>query len=380
MAKKYIRWIIPPLIVAAGLFFFLEKDFLPGASPQSSPSESLRLLEAVIRLVQQDYVEEPDPVKTMSGAFKGLVDSLDPLSSYLDEENTARYLERDRTGRFETGIILYKSYGSFPMVIGIKENSPAAESGLRLGDPIYAMDDLSALEFSMLDANLQQTAGAADPLRIKTTRDNKNLTLEIKRRQLHDAPFTFAREQGLGGVLKIHLFHAPLVDRLKAELVPQLRESNRPLVLDLRNCHDGTLEEALEFTNLFLQKTRIGSMEKRGGQTEPLSCPEAALLPDLSLVIWTNQATIGPAELAAFVLNQNRDAQVIGHKTLGLVAQRRYFPLTDGSGLVLTSGVFRPAGGSKFWEEGITPDVALETEEHGYAAYLEQTRKLISSR
>jgi len=380
MAKKYLRWIIPPLVVAAGLFFFLEKDFLPGASPQSQSSESLRLLEVVMRLVQQDYVEEPDPVKTMSGAFKGLVDSLDVLSSYLDEEGTARFRERGRTGRHETGLILYKRYGSFPMVIGIEENSPAAESGLQLGDPIYAMDGLSTLGFSMLEANLHQTAAAADPLRIRTTRDNKNLTLEIERTRLHDGPFTFAQEQGLGGVLQVHLFHAPLVDRLKAELVPQLQQANRPLVLDLRNCHDGTLEEALAFTNLFLQKDQIGSLEKRGGQKEPLSCPEAALLPDLPLVVWTNPATMGPAELAAFVLNQNRSARVIGHKTLGLAAQRRFFPLSDGSGLVLTSGIFRPAGGGEFWEKGITPDVKLETDEQGYAAYLEHTRKLIVSR
>jgi len=380
MAKKNLRWIILPLIVASSLFFFLEKDFLPGAAPQSQPRESIRLLELVMRLVQQDYVEEPDPVKTMSGAFKGLVGSLDVLSSYLDEAGVTRYQERGRTDPYETGLILYKRYGTFPLVIGIKEKSPAAESGLKLGDPIYAMDGISSLGFSMLEANLYQRASASDPVLIKTTQGNKNLSLEIARRQLQDGPFTYSQEQALGGILQVHLFHAPLVDRLKAELIPRLKQTNRTLVLDLRNCHAGTLEEALAFTNLFLQKDGIGDLEKRGGLKESLSCSEEPELPDLPLVIWTNQATTGPAELAAIVLNRNRNARIIGHKTLGLVAQGRFFPLEDGTGLVLTLGVFHPAGGGELWEEGISPDIKLETGEQGYAAYLEQTRKLIESR
>ena len=380
MAKKNLRWIILPLIVAASLFFFLEKDFLPGAAPQSQPSESIRLLELVMRLVQQDYVEEPDPVKTMSGAFKGLVDSLDVLSSYLDEAGVQRFRERSRTGQNETGLILYKRHGTFPMVIGIKENSSAAESGLELGDPIYALDGISTLEFSMLESNLYQRAASPDPVSIKTSRDNANVTLEIARSKLNDAPYTYSSEPSLGGVLRVHLFHAPLVERLRTELIPRLRETRQTLVLDLRNCHDGTLEEAIAFSNLFLQKDRIGHLEKRGGVKEPLSCPEEPALPDLPLVIWVNQATMGPAELAALVLNRDRDARIIGHNTLGLVALGRFFPLDDGTGLVLTSGVFHPAGGEEFWDKGISPDVELKADIQDTPSYLEQTLKLIGSR
>ena len=380
MAKKNLRWIVLPLIVAASLFFFLETDFFPGAAPQSQSNESLRLLELVMRLVQQDYVEEPDPVKTMSGAFKGLVDSLDILSSYLDEAGVQRFQGRGLTGQNETGLILYKHYGTFPMVIGIKENSPAAASDIKLGDPIYALDGISTLGFSMLESNLYQRAAAADPVSIKTSRDNANITLDIARSKLNDGPFAYSNEPSVGGVLRVHLFHAPLVDRLRTELIPRLREKGQTLVLDLRNCHDGTLEEAIAFTNLFLQKDRIGHLEKRGGVEEPLSCPEEPALPETPLVIWVNQATMGPAELAATVLNRERDARIIGHKTLGLVAQRRFFLLDDGSGLVLTSGVFHPAGGEGLWEKGISPDVKLEPEKQATADYIEQTRKLIESR
>jgi carboxyl-terminal processing protease len=184
----------------------------------------------------------------------------------------------------------------------------------------------------------------------------------------------------VGGVLQVHQFHAPLVDRLRTELIPQLRETPQTLILDLRNCHDGTLSEAVAFINLFLQKDFIGHLEKRGGIEEPLSCPGEPALPEVPLVIWANQATMGPAELAALVLNRERDARIIGHKTLGLVAQRRFFPLDDGSGLVLTSGVFHPEGGEALWEKGISPDVKLEPEQQATADYLEQTRKLIESR
>lgn len=381
MGKRLLRWALLPLAVAIGLFFLLEKNFLPGSSPQTQPKESLQLLNGIMRLVEQDYVEEPDPAKTMAGAFKGLVNSLDVLSSYLDAEGVTKLKDLERSDLNETGLIVYKPQGAFPFVLGIRDGSPAADSEIRLGDRLYALDDRPTLELSMLELNLYLKDKSNRPVKIKTTRNAKNITLEIPRAQPPGMNHTFSPEDNLAGVLQIHALRAPLVRNLKEVLIPRLKNAEDAIVLDLRNCAEGDFEEALRFTNLFLQAEDVGRLEKRGGQSEVLSCPESAPLADNRLILWINQATLGPAELAAYVLQSLRNTEIIGHKTLGLVAHQRFFPLSDGSGLVLTSAIYRPPDNSgELWQNGVTPDVTLEADEQSPEAFLEQTRKLIASR
>ncbi len=376
MTKTSIRWFILFLVVAGGLFFLLNRDFLPGLSPQSKSDESLRMLEAVMRLIQEDYVDEPDPGRTMTGAFRGLVDSLDVLSSYLDKSSVGRYRDSNPFELMETGLILYKRYPSFPVIIGIKEDSPAARSELRLGDPVYALDGLSTLELSMLEVNLYLKHDEARPVKIKTTQNGRSKTIEVGRSRLHEEPYSFSPAIDTSGVLRVSHFYPPLVQRINTNLVPLLKTAKAPLILDLRNCIEGNLEEAVQFINLFLQSEEIGQLRKKGGRTTPVVCQNPGELESLELCIWINQATIGPAEAVASVLKVQKQAKVIGHQTLGLAAQQRFFPLADGSGLVLTSAVFHPKG-SELWQKGITPDFTLDPENQNRNAFMRKTRELL---
>ncbi|GAI07722.1 unnamed protein product, partial [marine sediment metagenome] len=114
MIKKRAKIILLSVLVVVSLFFLLEKNFLPGISTKSPSSKNLQFLGIVIDLIKNHYIEEPNPLKTMEGAFKGLVDSLDILSSYLDKESAIKYKYQKEERLKETGIILYKKYGSFP--------------------------------------------------------------------------------------------------------------------------------------------------------------------------------------------------------------------------------------------------------------------------
>jgi len=156
-----------------------------------------------------------------------------------------------------------------------------------------------------------------------------------------------------------------------------IKEQKKALILDLRNCHEGVLEEAVKLVNLFLKAEEIGSIEKKGGEKEILSCEKEPELGELPIVIWVNNATLGPAELAAAVLKEFKNAKIIGLPTLGLVAQKSFFPLDDGSALVLTSGIFRLKSGKKIWEKGLTPDVKIEDKNPDDESYLKKTLSLL---
>jgi C-terminal peptidase prc len=373
MTKKRIRILLLTVLVFVSLFFLLEKNFLPGFLIKLSPDKDFELLGRVIQLIKSDYIEEANPAETMKGAFKGMVDSLDVLSSYLDRESVLRYNQRKDANLSDIGIILYKRYGSFPQVIGIKENSPAEKKGIQIGDFISSLDDRSTLTMSMTEANLYLKDGNKKPIKLRIFKREETKEVEVERALLFKEPCSYAKAEGTNGILKVHQIYPPCVRKIKEEVIPRLKPEKSSLILDLRNCHEGDIEEARKLINLFLKSSHVGYFETKGGTKEIFSCPDEAELEKLPLAIWTNQATIGPAEAVAGVLKEFKRAKVIGLPTLGLVAKQNFAVLEDGSGLLLTSGIFHLRSGEKLWEQGIKPDIKINGEDQSSSTYLKKS-------
>jgi C-terminal processing protease CtpA/Prc len=170
------------------------------------------------------------------------------------------------------------------------------------------------------------------------------------------------------------------VSEVRKKILPLLKSRKKPLVLDLRNCYEGEIEEALDFLNIFIQSPRIGDFEKKGGIKDPVACPAEPDLAGLPAALWTNRGTMGASELVAAVLQGTKKVKVIGSETLGLVSRQELFPLQDGSSVLVTSGIFTLASGKKLWEEGVVPDEKIGFEDQRPAAYLKRTAALFPNR
>lgn len=381
MTIKKVKFLFLTVLVAVSLFLLLEKNFLPGLSSKDSDYEGYRLLSEVAKLIQNEYVEMADPSKTMEGAFKGLVDALDTLSTYLDKESVIRYHQRQEPDIKDTGIILYKKFGLFPQVVGIVENSPAEKMGIKIGDYISALDNRSTLMMSLIEANLYLKSKNESPIDLKvltrySTEDEK--VVKVARKRLFNERFSYSPAKGTSGILKIHKLYPDCVSRIKEKTLPRLKQQKKPLILDLRNCSEGEIEEAQKLINLFMTSPKVGYFEKKGKTEEILSCMEEAELEKLPLIIWTNQATIGPAEAVAAVLKEYRKAKIIGLQTGGLAAKQQFYAFEDGSGLLLTSGVFTLGSGKKLWEKGVKPDTKIKNKSQTRPMYLKETLDIIS--
>jgi carboxyl-terminal processing protease len=230
---------------------------------------------------------------------------------------------------------------------------------------------------SMLEANLFQKQIDSQPITLRIVRPDKNEEYKIERKLLNADPFSFQAVEGTSGILTIHTFYPPLVDLLQEKMLTPMKAQKESLIVDLRNCHEGEIGEAIQFINLFLQKETIGYFEKKNGIRNNLACPKEAQLSHLPLVIWTNQATMGPAEIVANVLKAEKNARIIGRQTLGLAAKQSLFTLEDGSGALLTSAIFHPASKDKLWLKGVKPDINIKEDKQSKASYLEETQKII---
>jgi C-terminal peptidase prc len=368
------RLVIIAVSLLSATLILSERVSVRSVAAPSNPPKNLYLLESVIRLIRNDYLEEKDPLRTIDGSFKGLVNSLDSCSGYLDAESTSRYLGQRDAPVLEPGILFFKRYGAFPQVIGLVEGSPAGKTDIQLGDLITEIDKKPTPAMSYPEVVTLLNDREAVPLDLKILRDDKTLDLRVERALPEAEPWTYAAQEGMAGVLKIARLTAPCVDGIKAKLLPRLAKSKLPLVIDMRNCGRGSYEEAGRLINLFLKAETVGYFEKRGGAKENLSSPEEPVLPKIPLAIWVNQATLGPAEAAAAVLQDFKRAKIVGLSTLGLAARQQFFPLQDGSSLVLTSGVFSLISGAQLWGRGAEPDVKLEAGRQDFASYLKKTQ------
>ncbi len=379
MKRKTIRITLLFLLAASSLFFLFESDILPGLSTQRPAKGTLGIVREVVNHIKDDYVDEPDPSGTMEGAFKGLVNSLDASSSYLTKEAVSKHKQMEDGNLKDVGIILYKKYRTFPVVIGMLENSPAEKKGIQIGDTISALDGRSTLTMSMYEANLTLKDKTNDPIRIRVMRANENEELEVQREQLFDKSFAYIPSDGTSGILSIYSFNSACIQEIRTSILPRLKTSSQSLIIDLRNSYQGNFDAMIKFVNLFLQSKNVGYFEDNRGKKEELSTPSKPELAHLPLLVWTNQATIGPAEAAAAIFREHRQAKIIGYPTPGLVAKHKFIPLEDGSGLLLTTAIFHLNDDIKIWEEGIEPNVRMQGADQSFASYLKQTKKILTN-
>jgi C-terminal peptidase prc len=369
------RWFLWTAFAAAALFFVIEMGLLP-VGHASPPPKGFDLLDSLVRLIRNDYLEERDPLLTAEGTYRGLVNSLDPLSAYLTKDLLESY--RALTGgEAEPGVVVLKRYSAFPQVVAVVEKSPAEKMGIKTGDLLSAIGGRNTLSMSLVEAKLLLMGANELPVSVRVLRGSETLELSVPRAQLFPAPFSFDRTAGKPPILRIHRFSPALVSDLRESVVPFLKGRKASLVLDLRNCQDGEYEEARKLVNLFVKTADAGHFEVRGGAKETVSCPDPPELGGTPLVLWTNAGTAGPAEFAAGVLQEIRKSKIVGFATPGLVGRVSLFPLKDASAVLLTSGVFSLPSGRRLWDDGLVPDAAIPIDKLDEKNLLEKTFPLL---
>lgn len=373
------------IVLLLTVMLLTDRKFLPAKNPlpQFSPSNT-ELISTVMSLIKTDYLEEPNPIRITEGAYRGLVNSLDPLCAYLDKDLATRFLNRKGQVR-STGLVIFKKYGLFPMIIAVAKNSPAAGAGLKVGDNISAINDRSTMNLSLLETRLllETEAGVSDPqpVRLRVVRGSETMEVEVSRDfSLKD---TLEFKAGPSGLIILHptsIFEG-LTREVRHTLTARLKKSPAPraVILDLRDCWDGDYEEARKMINLFLREEEAGYFESRN-QKQPFSCPEEPAFPQLRLFVWVNQATCGPAEVIAGILKDLNRAQTVGLETPGLASLQESYPLSDGSLVVLTSAVFSLKSGTRLWDNSLPLDARISYSEKMDEAYQEKTLNLLASK
>jgi carboxyl-terminal processing protease len=336
----------------------------PAVAESPSDYRELKLFTDVLALVRKSYVEEVPVKDLIYGAINGMLDSLDPHSSFMPPE-VYKEMKIDTKGEFGgLGIEITIRDGVLTIVSPI-EDTPAFRAGLAAGDQILKIGDQFAKDLDIMDA-------------VKLMRGPKGTKITITvMRATFDKPreFTLVREiikiksvkarmlEDGFGYLRLTQFQERTADDL-GEALTRMRTENggplRGLILDLRNNPGGLLDQAVKVSDVFLAHGLIVYTEGREeGSAMKFSAHQAGTEPDYPMVVLINGGSASAAEIVAGALQDQKRAVLLGTQSFGKGSVQTVIPLSDSSGLRLTTARYYTPAGTSIQAKGITPDIEV---------------------
>ena len=356
-----MRNFIPAVAFAAML------AFVPVASQAAETDEEtfrqLELFGDIFERVRAQYVDETTDKQLIESAINGMLQSLDPHSSYLNEENF-RDMQVQTRGEFGgLGIEVTMEQG-FVRVVSPIDDTPAARAGLEAGDFITHLDGETVQGLSLSDA--------VDKMRGRVGSD---IVLTIRREGVEPFDVTVTRNvvrirsvrsrvEGKAGYIRITTFNeqtAPGVEKAMADIKAELGDELIGVVLDLRRNPGGLLDQAVKVSDAFLDQGEIVSQRGRNpDDSQRYNATKGDLAEGLPLVVLINGGSASASEIVAGALQDHKRAVIMGTESFGKGSVQTIMPIAGHGALRLTTAAYFTPSGRSVQRTGITPDIVVE--------------------
>ncbi len=326
--------------------------------------KNLEIFTDVLSLVRSSYVEDVDMDDLVYGAIRGMLNTLDPHSSFLTPE-MYKDMQADTHGEFGgLGIEITVKDGVL-MIVSPIEDTPAYAAGIQAGDQIIKINDKPTRDIEIMEA-----------VRMMRGPKGEAITISIQRSGVADLlDFTIIRDiiqiqsvksnllQGHYGYVRVSQFQDRTGSDLKEHLTI-LRQDNgdrlQGMILDLRNNPGGLLDQAVAVADLFLSDGLIVYTEGRESEAQlEFSAQKVGTEPEYPLVVLINGGSASAAEIVAGALQDHSRAIILGEQSFGKGSVQTIIPLDDHSGLRLTTARYFTPSGRSIQARGIDPDIVV---------------------
>jgi carboxyl-terminal processing protease len=345
------------LVPSVAIFCYAGIDHVLGRTPDGKAYKSLTVYGEVLQKIQSDYVDEPNMRLVSAGSLHGLLESLDPQSSYLTPREYTEYKQKAQSaGTGESGLNLSKRFG-YVIVISVLPDSPAEKAGIRSGDIFESVAGFTTRDMSVGQAQNLLNGPAGSGVKVGVIRRGRAEPEEVDvvRQKLAVPKITAQKIDPDILALRVPSLDAGRADEIRNRLVDAEKQGIHKVILDLRECGRGPVSEAINVARLFVPSGTIATLR---GQT--VSAQTFAAEP--GKVVWRNPVSIlidgttsGAAEVLASAMVANHRGDVVGERTFGLASEQKLITLDDGSALFLTVANYYNAGGKSILEDGVTP-------------------------
>ena len=334
--------------------------------PANDATAQLRIVEAVLQHIQNDYVDEPNMDKVRLGALRGLAGGLDPYSSFLTPEQVQAYESNKNSNKVGIGAE-FSQISGYLYVISPVKGSPAEKAGIRSGDFIEYIDNKATRDISLYDARqlVYGDAGSTVTLRILRVGE-KPQTIKVIRGTFKTPAAESRIESGRIGVVKVYSLEDGEANDVKTQVANLTKQGVQKIVLDLRGVSAGSLTEGVAVANLFIKSGDLAKVIGRENKVlNTYSADPAKAIFDGNMSVLIDLGTAGAAEVVASAVLANKRGEVVGERSFGAGTEQKLFQLSSGGGYLLTVAKWAGPNGTPFLGDdrtntGIKPSVEVK--------------------
>ena len=319
---------------------------------------NLGVYSEVLSRIKSDYVTEPNLKQATQGALRGLLESLDPYNTYFTADEYRAYEEAKSKEQGGLELVLWKRFG-YAAVISVLPGSEAEQVGIRPGDLIDSVDQVSTRQLSLIQIQ-QLIAGPKGSLAAlsvirKGRGESRKFTL-TRRATQYPSVTTKWVQVGIG-YIQIPSLEKNKSQEVRVKLQELLGGGARKLVVDLRDCALGEVFEGAQTANFFLEGGLITYAEGQKYPRKDMVADAGKAFCKLPLALLINGSTAGAAEIMASAILENKRGEVVGERSYGVGSIQGAIPLEDGSALLLSIAKYHSPSGKKIQGEGVKPSV-----------------------
>ncbi|MGB6959605.1 MAG: S41 family peptidase [Candidatus Acidiferrum sp.] len=345
------------LCVSVVIFCYAGLGHVLGRTSDDKAYKSLTVYSEVLQKIQQDYVDEPNLHLVTTGSLHGLLESLDPQSSYLTPREYTEYKQKLAANiAGDAGVTLSKRFG-YIIVISVLPESPADKAGIHSGDILESIAGFTTRDMSAGQAMNFLHGQPGTGVKVGVIRRGKTDPdqVDIVREKL--SPEKLVSEKVDPDILALRLpsLNPGRADEIRARLLEADKQGVHKVILDLRECGRGPVSEAISVARLFVPSGTLATLK---GQTITTQVSSA----DPSKVVWKGPVSVlidattsGAAEVLASAMVANHRGDVVGERTFGLASEQKLITLDDGAALFLTVGNYYNTDGKSILAEGVLP-------------------------
>ena len=380
-----MKYIVPAIGTAAAvaLFAFSNLHTTPAVAAEASKKvdtfKQLELFADVMARVRADYVVDVEDDLLIEDAINGMLQSLDPHSSYMNAE-TFRDMQTVTAGEYGGLGMEVTTDSGFVKVVAPIDNTPAAKAGVKAGDYITEIDGESLIGMSLTEAVDQMRGKPGEPITLTVVRkdeDPKDITMV--RAIIPQNRATYQIKDGIP-VVRISQFNEKTESSMKAAITAaraELGGSMPGLVLDLRRNPGGLLDQSIKVSSAFLDGGDVVSTRgRRNNDVQEYGAEKGDMLRNVPIVVLIDNASASASEIVAGAIQDRERGLVVGLTSFGKGSVQSIIPLRGGrdGALRLTTQRYYTPSGRSIQGTGIEPDIFVSSspeDENGRKSFRE---------
>ena len=327
--------------------------------------EKIDLFGEVLEKINKEYVDEINQSESMDSAINGLLQSLDPYSSYMSPE-TFELMQTETSGEFGgLGIEVSMEAGVVKVITPI-DDTPASKAGIKSGDYIVKINNTQVQGKSLSEAVdlMRGLVGSSIELTIRRRGVKKALTFNIVRKIIEVQSVKSDLLENNIGYIRLTSFNENSGQQIKKKIEKlKKNKSVNSFILDLRNNPGGLLSQAIQISDFFLENGEIVSTKSRTkSENRKWFAKKGDITQGKTLIVLINNGSASASEIVAGALKDHKRAIILGENSYGKGSVQSIIPLKNKGAIRLTVAKYYLPSGKSISEVGVRPDIEVSEE------------------